>query len=73
MAQHPPVPWSPPSPAANTNLGTEFQRCANRAQARSSVRRDQSLAALSTADGRRVTFSKAARSRIPKEVIELIR
>ncbi|GLI61460.1 hypothetical protein VaNZ11_003852 [Volvox africanus] len=56
-----------------TTLGLEFLRCANRAQERSVSRRDQSLAVLQTADGRHVTFSKAARNRIPQEVLDLIR
>ncbi|GIL54310.1 hypothetical protein Vafri_9893 [Volvox africanus] len=57
----------------NTNVGMEFVRCANRAQERSTSRRDQSLAVLRTADGRHVTFSKATRRRIPQEVLDLIR
>ncbi|KAG2444547.1 hypothetical protein HXX76_001293 [Chlamydomonas incerta] len=57
----------------NSDVGTEFVRCAARAQQRSSSRRDQSLAALSTSDGRHVAFSKAARKRIPQEVLDLIR
>eukprot|EP00198_Chlamydomonas_reinhardtii_P000192 XP_001689527.1 predicted protein [Chlamydomonas reinhardtii] len=57
----------------NSDVGTEFVRCAARAQQRSASRRDQSLAALSTSDGRHVAFSKAARKRIPQEVLDLIR
>ncbi|EFJ42585.1 hypothetical protein VOLCADRAFT_121526 [Volvox carteri f. nagariensis] len=57
----------------NSNVGMEFVRCANAAQERSTSRRGQSLSVLSTADGRKVVFSKAARKRIPKEVIDLIR
>ncbi|GLC34918.1 hypothetical protein PLESTM_000253900 [Pleodorina starrii] len=56
-----------------SNVGAEFMRCANRAQERSTSRRDQSLAAMATADGRHVSFSKAARTRIPQEVLDLIR
>ncbi|KAG2489337.1 hypothetical protein HYH03_012167 [Edaphochlamys debaryana] len=58
---------------ANSNIAAEFVRCANRAQARSNSRREQSLAALSYPDGRSVLFSKAARKRIPAEVLDLIR
>lgn len=61
------------SRAARANVGLEFVRCANRAQERSLSRRDQSLVALSGADGRHVSFSKEARKRIPDEVLDLIR
>ncbi|GFR48031.1 hypothetical protein Agub_g9863 [Astrephomene gubernaculifera] len=57
----------------NSNVGNEFMRCASRAQQRAATRREQSLAALCTADGRQVSFSKAARKRIPADVLDLIR
>ncbi len=62
-----------PFPAAEESLGTEFQRCAARAQNRAAVRREQSLQNLAMADGRYVIFSKAARKNIPQSVIDLIR
>lgn len=60
-------------PAAEESLGTEFQRCAARAQNRAGVRREQSLQNLAMADGRYVIFNKAARKNIPQSVIDLIR
>lgn len=59
--------------AAAEPLGVEFQKCAQRAQARSAQRRDNSLMNLAMPDGRYVMFSKAARKAIPKEVIDEIK
>ena len=54
-------------------LGTDYVRCANRAQMRNGERRDSSLANLVMPDGREVRFDRKARAGIPEAVIEEIR
>ncbi len=58
---------------AEGNLGVEYQRCANRAQQKDVERRARGLRVLTMPDGRKLVFSKAARSKIPVQIIEYIR
>lgn len=58
---------------AGINLGLAYQRCAQKAQARSKVRREQALSKLSMPDGRWPVFGRAARKQIPAAVIDRIR
>ncbi|MEW5297469.1 MAG: hypothetical protein WDW36_000675 [Sanguina aurantia] len=55
------------------SLGVSYQQCAQRAQARSAQRRDQSLTSLSMPDGRVVAFSKQARRGIDPAVVLAIK
>jgi len=55
------------------SLGVEVQRCAARAQKKSSTKRKASLAALTLPDGRPLVFGKESRKKIPEEVIQEIR
>jgi hypothetical protein len=59
--------------AAGINLGLAYQRCAQKGQARSKVRREQALSKLSMPDGRWPVFGRAARKQIPAAVIDRIR
>lgn len=54
-------------------LGPAFVKCANKAQATCARRRKSSMASLKMPDGRTPTFSKAARKKIPQDVIDFIR
>lgn len=54
-------------------LGASFLKCARGAQASNAKRRDKSLNSLFMSDGRRIFFSKEARGKIPKEVIDEIK
>ena len=58
---------------AEMSLGVEVQRCAARAQKKSSTKRKASLAALTLPDGRPLMFGKESRKKIPEEVIQEIR
>ncbi|KAL6765032.1 hypothetical protein V8C86DRAFT_1223852 [Haematococcus lacustris] len=62
-----------PERRLGTPLGEEFQRCANRAQARNLERRDSSLLTLNMPDGRYITYSKAARKAIDPAVMHELR
>jgi hypothetical protein len=56
------------------SLGAEFRRCAARAQRRNQGRKAAALSDLAhPSDGRRVEFTKAARAKIPRSVIDEIR
>ncbi len=55
------------------NLGVEYQRCAKHAQEKDAERRASNMRVLTMPDGRSIQYSKAARKKIPAELIEYIR
>jgi hypothetical protein len=60
-------------PLAADNLGMAYQKCAQKAQARSRTKREAALSKLTMPDGRWPIFSKAARKKISAEVLDKIR